>query len=260
MASNCCILAKSHAPTQECVRIASGDVSLKATLHLPWHVRAVVLLLHAGDVRTEHINAMVSQQLLLAKIGTLTLELPLSPAAPDLAFVEHCLEGGMQWLANREETRALPAGIVWMDADARGAPPQGRQFVRAALFHNGRVNLANQAEIYRAGISHLLIAPEAGREGVCDEMHGGSGCQKCADEAPVAVSALSESAATAQLAMQIGFWFADHLNCLNDRPERSICPAGMARFARKCWAISGVSDDSAQIPSHAPGKVRLQPL
>lgn len=253
MASNCCILAKSHAPLQERIRLEADGASCAAGLQLPWHARAVVMLLHADEVRIEHVNAAIAQQLCLAKIGVLTLEISPAEDTQDGSYRERCVEAGMHWLADNTPTSALPVGILWMNA---GPAHARRQFVRAALFHNGRVNLANQAEIYRAGISHLLTEPEAG----CAQPQDMSPCDKCVAEAPAPMDALSESAAAAQLAMQVSFWFADHLNCLRGPQAHAICQAGLARFARKCWLISGAAGDAAHAPSCASGKVLLQSL
>jgi hypothetical protein len=261
MPSNFCLLAKSHAPTQECVQIAVGDVSVAATLQMPWHARAVVILLDTGDAGIEHINTMAAHQLELAKIGVITLGLEAPAAALDRAFAERCLGGAMQWLGNYDATCALPIGSLWVDSDLHVTRSRRRRFIRTTLFHNRRVNLANQAEIYRDGISRFLIGH--GTPGVADGGDGGQGgsvCERCAENAPAGTMDLSESAAVAQLAMQIGFWFSDHLNCISDQLDRSICPARVTRFARKCWAISDAHDVPGDTALDAPRKFVLQAL
>ena len=141
------------------VRVTAGDVTLEGELGIPANARGVVLFAHgSGSGRTSPRNRYVAGVLREAGLATLLIDL-LTLAEEhddrwdghlrfDIAFLARRLVGAIEWLAARDETRALRVGIFGASTGggaalvAAAARPDA---VGAVVSRGGRPDLADGA-------------------------------------------------------------------------------------------------------------------
>ncbi|MDP8923605.1 MAG: dienelactone hydrolase family protein [Chloroflexota bacterium] len=143
------------APEQE-VRIPIGSVTLDGNLGLVPNARGIVLFAHgSGSSRHSRRNRFVASVLREAGLATLLFDL-LTPAEEqaerytghlrfDLGLLAERLVGATDWLAQRDETRALPVGYFGASTGggaALMAAVERPSLVRAVVSRGGRPDLA----------------------------------------------------------------------------------------------------------------------
>jgi dienelactone hydrolase len=162
----------SRLEQEQAVVIPAGPVELEGTLALPDGARGIVVFAHGtGSSRHSPRNRYVAGVLIEARIGTLLMDL-LTPEEEavdlqtahlrfDIGLLAERLAAASDWLAGREETRALPLGYFGASTGAGAAlvAAADRTDVAAIVSRGGRPDLAGDA-LRRVRAPTLLIVGE----------------------------------------------------------------------------------------------------
>ena len=146
-------LARRHAAFERQVRIP--PVGLQGSLVLPEEAEAVVAFAHgSGSSRLSPRNNQVASVLRERGLGTLLFDLLTEPEAADrrkvfdIPLLAKRLLLATDWLAQMQETRALPVGYFGASTGAAAAlvaAAQGFREIGAIVSRGGRPDLAGTA-------------------------------------------------------------------------------------------------------------------
>jgi putative phosphoribosyl transferase len=210
----------SSAEIEREIRISS--LALEGTLALPPDARALVVFAHgSGSSRRSPRNRRVAEALQQRCLGTLLFDLLTEEEAMDrrkvfdIALLGERLLLATDWLAEREETRALRMGYFGASTGAAAAlvaAAQTEAEVGAVVSRGGRPDLAFPV-LAQVRAPTLLIVGERDREVLAlnREALAELRCEKELAIVPRATHLFEEPGALEDVTRLAGRWFSDHL-------------------------------------------------
>jgi dienelactone hydrolase len=214
------------AETDRAVRLQAEGVLLEGDLTLPPNARSVVLFAHgSGSSRHSPRNRYVARVLREAGQGTLLMDLLTREEEQaeartghlrfDIPFLARRLGTAMDWLADDEETRDLPAGLFGASTGggaALVAAAERPEAVRAVVSRGGRPDLAGEA---LAGVRAptLLIVGERDHPVIAMNRDALARleCEKRLEIVPGASHLFEEPGTLERVAELAAAWFERHL-------------------------------------------------
>jgi len=206
------------------ISIPAGPVRLEGALELPARAGGVVVFSHgSGSGRHSPRNRFVAAELRKAGLATLLLDLLTAREEReqdlrfDIPLLTERLGAAVRFLREREDTRALPAGLFGASTGAASALRVAAampEAVGAVVSRGGRPDLAGRAALERVRAPTLLIV--GGDDFGVIELNeqAGESLAACEHElvlVPGATHLFEEPGTLEEVARLAAGWFARHL-------------------------------------------------